>query len=54
MIWLFVAVALIATAMALWLKRMDAHHERAFTDQEERLKQGDRNRASGSENSSHN
>jgi hypothetical protein len=53
MAWLFIGVALIAIAMALWLKRTDARHERAFTDQEERLKHGDRNRASGSENSSH-
>jgi hypothetical protein len=54
MTWLFIAVALVVMAMALWLKRMDAHHERTFTDQKERLKRGDRRRASGSENSSHN
>jgi hypothetical protein len=54
MTWLLIALALVAMAMALWLKRMAAHHERAFTDQEERLKRGDRSRASGPENASHN
>ena len=40
MTWVFIAVALVVMAMALWLKRMDAHHERTFTDQKERSSAG--------------
>jgi hypothetical protein len=38
MTWLFIALALVAIAMTVWLKRMGARYDRAFTEQEERLK----------------
>jgi hypothetical protein len=44
MTWLMIAgiVAVCALVTIVWLKRMDARHDRAFTEQMERLSRGER------------
>lgn len=46
MTWLMIAgivgVALLSVAAMVWVERMDARHDRAFTEQKERLSRGER------------
>jgi hypothetical protein len=45
--WLIVAVcALVTIATVVWFKWMDARHDRAFTELEERLNRAERSRGS--------